>query len=119
MCMNAQFYGTFARIGADRETFRKSELPPDTPGCKLRVSMPLRCGFADGRRPGGGAGRGWGGPREAAMTNADNLDTELALDEEGSLPLSLPEVPPRKRGGGPKTPEGRDRARRNSLKHGM
>src|SRR5947209_2459005 len=30
-----------------------------------------------------------------------------------------PQDAPRKRGGGPKTQEGRDRAKRNSLKHGM
>src|SRR4051794_3845036 len=52
--------------------------------------------------------------------DTDNLDTELPRDEHVSLPLPLPDVPQEKRrGGGPKTPEGRDRARRNALKHGM
>jgi hypothetical protein len=31
----------------------------------------------------------------------------------------VPEVAPKKRGGGPKTPEGKERAKANSMKHGL
>ena len=46
------------------------------------------------------------------------LNAELVQPEEpGAGPAS--QAAPRKRGGGPRTPEGRDRAKRNSVRHGM
>src|SRR5256885_15302948 len=45
--------------------------------------------------------------------------TALLAPPDGPVAAPPPQDAPRKRGGGPKTQEGRDRAKRNSLKHGM
>src|SRR5438105_143188 len=67
------------------------------------------------RRSAPGRARLPGKPSEAAL-----MTPTVAIDHPAEpVAETAPQDAPRKRGGGPKTPEGRDRAKRNSLKHGM
>src|SRR5258708_4207203 len=50
------------------------------------------------------------------IADADRTDAPLATDHPEA---DGPSPAPKKRGGGPRTPEGRERSRRNSLKHGL
>src|SRR4051794_26399533 len=47
-----------------------------------------------------------------------SIDQVTAAQPPGHEP-GPPPVPAKKRGGGPRTPEGRDASKRNSLKHGL
>jgi hypothetical protein len=50
------------------------------------------------------------------IIDADRTDAPLAADRPEA---DRPPPVPKKRGGGPRTPQGRERSRRNSLKHGL
>src|SRR5262249_7448563 len=66
--------------------------------------------------------RGTGRPTKAAPRSDRMNATHEEIDtgvESNAHETTIQAPKPKKRGGGPRTPEGKDRSRRNALKHGL